>query len=77
MQADEGVGIIPVAAGRGSPIHHDDLGIRLGDERVRERHSGRSAADDEIVCLQCASGHGPSSPFTTPELNPGRVLTAA
>jgi hypothetical protein len=49
MQADEGVGIIPVAAGRGSPIHHDDLGVRLGDERVRERHSGRSAADDEIV----------------------------
>lgn len=51
MQADEGVGIEPMAAGTVAPVHHHDVDLRPGDQRTDERHPGRAGADNQIVRL--------------------------
>jgi hypothetical protein len=57
MQPYERIHVVPVPARRVPPIHHDDARIGLGEQRVREGHARRTAADDEIVCFERSSGH--------------------
>jgi|GEM_PF-4405938 len=63
MQAHEGVGLVPMSTGRMPPVHHEDLRIGVGDQRVRERHPPGAASDDEIVGFERSNGHA-VPPFT-------------
>src|SRR5258708_26073676 len=49
MQTHERIRLEPVTARRMSPVDHDDLGARRGDQRVGECHPGCAASDDEVV----------------------------
>ena len=51
MEADKGVSVIPVPAWPMVSIHHDDLSVKLAEERVNEGHGRGPAADDKVVGL--------------------------
>jgi hypothetical protein len=54
MQADERVRVEPVAPGTVSPIDHHDVGVRPVDQRIHERHPGRTRADYKVIGLDLA-----------------------
>ena len=56
MEADERVGVQPVAARSVTPVDEHDLGVRVRDQRVGERHSRRTGSDDEVVGLDFPHG---------------------
>ena len=58
MEPAEVVGVVPVAARRVPAVHQDDARIRVGHERVGERHPHRTAPDDEVVGSDAAPAHG-------------------
>jgi len=49
VQADERVRVEPVAAHAGPAVDQDDVGRRLGQERVGEGESARPRPDDEVI----------------------------
>jgi hypothetical protein len=58
VQPDEWVGVVPVAARAGVPVHHDDArrGV-LGEDHVGERHAHGAGAQDQIVGIQVLCRH--------------------
>jgi hypothetical protein len=57
MQPYERVDVEPVPAWRMMAVDHDDLHVGMRDQRVRERHAGRAAANDEVVRLEGPAAH--------------------
>jgi hypothetical protein len=49
-----------------TPLDEHDLGVRLRDQRVRERHPRRTRSDDKVVGLHFA--HCPEGYDVTPVL---------
>ncbi len=43
--------VYPVAAWPVTPVDEHDLGGRVRDQRGRERHTGRSCSDNEVIGL--------------------------
>lgn len=49
MQAYEGVGVVPVPAGPMAAVDDDHRGIRVGEQRIDERHADRTRSDDDVI----------------------------
>jgi len=43
------------------PIHHHDIAVALSDQRIRERHPGRTRTNDQIIGIDL--GHDPAPPL--------------
>jgi len=54
-----------------APVHHHHIGIAGRDQRVDERHPGRTRPDDQIVGLNPAHGR---ILRPEPELVPGESV---
>ena len=52
MQADEGIGVVPVTARRRSAIHHRHVRLGFAEQRVDESHRRRARAYNEIIALE-------------------------
>ena len=52
VQPDERVRVEPVTAGAMPPVDEHDLGVRIAQQRVHERHPRRPRPDDEVIGLQ-------------------------
>ena len=64
MKSHERVGIVPVPARGVPPVDHDHVRVRLGDQRVGERHPSRSRTDDQVIRVD--DGHGASVDLDRP-----------
>jgi hypothetical protein len=51
MQAHKWIRVVPVTARRVTPVDHHNLDIRIGDQRIGERHPGSTGADHQVVSL--------------------------
>ena len=60
VQPDERVRVEPVTARAMPAVDEDDLGVRIGQQRVDERHPRCPRPDDEIISLQLVHT-GPSA----------------
>ena len=49
VQSHERVRVVPVAARAVSSVHHHDVDVRFGDQRINERHPRRTSTDDQVV----------------------------
>jgi hypothetical protein len=58
VDAHETVCVVPVTTRAVSPIDHHDIAVALSDERIRERHPGRTRTNDQIVGID--HGHDPA-----------------
>jgi hypothetical protein len=56
VEAHERIGVEPVAARPVTPVDEHDLGVRVRDQRVRERHPRRTRSDDEVIGLDFPHG---------------------
>ena len=51
VEANERIGVQPVAARPVKPVDQHDLGVRVRDQRVGEGHPRRTRTDNEVVGL--------------------------
>ena len=80
VEAHERIGVQPVAAGPVAPVDEHDLGTRVGEQRVRERHPRRTRSDDEVVGLDlphACEGYASRASRGPPSLRPVRQLLVA
>ena len=49
MEPDERIGVVPVATRTVAPVHHHDVDVGIGDQRVGERHPRRAGPDHQVV----------------------------
>ena len=57
VEAHERIGVEPVAARPVPPVDEHDLGVRVRDQRVRERHPRRTRSDDQVIGLDFPHGY--------------------